>query len=135
MKFNVQRVLTPAYLTSVALIVLGVFFGMVWNPVAAWVFALAGLVLNAVAVSVTAIDDAPRTTGAEGRRRPSLPGRRPRTAGANAGSHDAGSHDAGGPRHGDAPPARPGPAAEPEAETQATPVVPPRGSAAVKPPH
>ena len=65
MKFNVQRVLTPAYLTSVALVVVGVVLGLAWYPVAAWLFVLAGLALNAMAVSVTEINDAPR-------RRPAL---------------------------------------------------------------
>ena len=117
MKFNVQRVLTPAYLTSVALIVVGVVLGLAWYPVAAWVFALSGLALNAMAVSVTAINDSARGTGAGARRRPSLPVRRPRRGG-------AGDRAVPGDRL---------PAVEPEAETQATPVVPSAGSRAVKP--
>ncbi|WP_298587497.1 hypothetical protein [uncultured Kocuria sp.] len=126
MKFNVQRVLTPAYLTSIALVVVGVVLGLAWYPVAAWLFVLAGLALNAMAVSVTEIDDTPRAPGTTGRRRPSLPSRR------------TGADDHGGEHEGQAPPARPErvedrTADEPEAETQATPVVPSAGSSPVKP--
>ncbi|HST73523.1 MULTISPECIES: hypothetical protein [Kocuria] len=117
MKFNVQRVLTPAYLTSVALVVLGVVLGLAWYPVAAWLFVLLGLALNAMAVSVTAINDAPRTSG---RRRPSLPVRTPRPGTAV----DEGS-GAGRPERREV--------VEPEAETAATPVVPSAGSSALKP--
>jgi hypothetical protein len=74
MKFNVQRVLTPAYLTSVALVVVGVLLALEWFTVAAWVFVLLGLGLNAVAVAVTEIHDGPRTGRAAVRRRPSLRG-------------------------------------------------------------
>ncbi|MCD1144359.1 hypothetical protein LQU92_03765 [Kocuria sp. LUK] len=114
MKFNVQRVLTPAYLTSVALVVVGVVLALAYYPVAAWLFVLLGLGLNAVAVSVTAINDAPRAPRAAGSRRPGLPVRRPRA------SDDA-------PALGDrpepeAPLRRP---ADPEAETAENPVVPP----------
>lgn len=124
MKFNVQRVLTPAYLTSVALIVVGVLLGLAWFPVAAWLFALAGLALNAMAVSVTAINDAPRAPRADVRRRPSLPSRRARTEG-HVGEHD-------GERAEEVPPSRPErTAAEPEAETAATPTVPRSGSSAL----
>ena len=128
MKFNVQRVLTPAYLTSIALVVVGVLFGLVWSPVAAWLFALAGLALNAVAVSVTEINDAQRAPGRAPRRRPSLAARDVR-----AGDEDgvlaedrADDPDAVLPPEG----AGRGTPGEPEAETQATPVVPSAGSSA-----
>jgi hypothetical protein len=124
MKFNVQRVLTPAYLTSVALVVVGVVLGLAWYPVAAWLFVLAGLALNAMAVSVTEINDAPR-------RRPSFS------------PHDA---DRGGDRDGELvgdraddvgdvlPPeeAARGALVEPDAETAATPTVPHSGSSPLR---
>lgn len=126
MKFNVQRVLTPAYLTSVALVVVGVLLGLAWFPVAAWLFVLAGLGLNAVAVSVTEIHDAPRAGPAAVRRRPSLPvlpGRRRRP------SHDdveSAAHPVRTERR---------PVAEPEAETAATPTVPHSGSSSLQGPR
>jgi hypothetical protein len=124
MKFNVQRVLTPAYLTSVALVVVGVVLGLAWYPVAAWLFVLAGLALNAMAVSVTEIHDAPR-------RRPSLS------------PHDG---DSGADRDGELvedraddlgdglPPeeAARGTRVEPDAETAATPTVPHSGSSPLR---
>ena len=118
MKFNVQRVLTPAYLTSVALIVVGVVLALAWFPVAAWLFVLSGLVLNAMAVSVTAINDSPRAPGTSARRRPTLRVRRPGRAEDGAGRGGSGDRS---------------PAVEPEAETQATPIVPSAGSSAFKP--
>lgn len=122
MKFNVQRVLTPAYLTSVALIVLGVVLGLAWYPVAAWLFVLAGLALNAMAVSVTEIRDVPRAPRAGGRRRPSLPARAPRSQAEPGPERAAAAGEQGG-------------AVDPEAETDATPVVPPTGSSAVRSPR
>lgn len=122
MKFNVQRVLTPAYLTSVALVVVGVVLGLAWYPVAAWLFVLAGLALNAMAVSVTEINDAPR-------RRPALA------------PHDGDRGGDGelveGPSEdpGDVLPreetARRAPV-EPDAETAATPTVPHSGSSPLR---
>ena len=118
MKFNVQRVLTPAYLTSVALVVVGVVLGLAWYPVAAWLFVLAGLALNAMAVSVTEINDAPR-------RRPALAPR------------DGDGEFVGDPAEdrGDALPpeeaARRAPV-EPDAETAATPTVPHSGSSPLR---
>ncbi|MFI7493424.1 hypothetical protein ACH9D2_01685 [Kocuria sp. M4R2S49] len=131
MKFNVQRVLTPAYLTSIALVVVGVLLGLVWSPVAAWLFALAGLALNAMAVSVTEINDAPRAPGTAPRRRPSL------SAGdVRAGDQDGAlAEDRADEPEAVLPPedAGRGTPGEPEAETQATPVVPATGSSAFKP--
>ncbi|MEX5297293.1 hypothetical protein RCG67_00750 [Kocuria sp. CPCC 205292] len=126
MKFNVQRVLTPAYLTSIALVVVGVVLALAWYPRTAWVFVLAGLALNAMAVSVTEINDAPRAPGATVRRRPSLPSRR------TGAGHHGGEHEDPGPAS-RAEQAEGGAAVEPEAETQATPVVPSAGSSSVKP--
>lgn len=120
MKFNVQRVLTPAYLTSVALIVVGVVLGLAWYPVAAWLFVLCGLALNAMAVSVTAINDTPRASAPVARRRLSLPVRGTRRAADGPAGRE---HDGPGRR----------PAVEPEAETEATPIVPSSGSSALKP--
>lgn len=124
MKFNVQRVLTPAYLTSVALVVVGVVLGLAWYPVAAWLFVLAGLALNAMAVSVTEINDAPR-------RRPA-----PSASEGDGGADRDGelvedrSEDLG-----DALPAeraaRPA-SVEPDAQTAATPTVPRSGSSPLR---
>lgn len=136
MKFNVQRVLTPAYLTSIALVVVGVLFGLVWSPVAAWLFALAGLALNAVAVSVTEINDAHRAPGTAARRRASFSSQGVRTgdedgvpAADRADGPDADDPDAVLPPEGSGR----GTPAEPEAETQATPVVPSAGSSVFDP--
>lgn len=131
MKFNVQRVLTPAYLTSIALIVIGVLLGLAWYPVAAWVFVLLGLALNAMAVSVTEIHDAPRAGG----RRPTLPARvsrtrRPADERGDGPEADPDTDPLGGIS---AEPAREGlrrATVEPEAETAATPTVPHTGSRA-----
>ncbi len=128
MKFNVQRVLTPAYLTSVALVVIGVLLGLAWYPVAAWVFVLLGLALNAMAVSVTEIHDAPRAAGAAGRR-PSLPSRAVRTR-RPAGEPDEDldtDPDAGAPGR-----VQHRSVVEPEAETAATPTVPHTGSSSLR---
>lgn len=122
MKFNVQRVLTPAYLTSVALVVVGVVLGLAWYPVAAWLFVLAGLALNAMAVSVTEINDAPR-------RRPALAPH----GGDRGGDGELVEDRAEEP--GDALPpeeaARRAPV-EPDAETAATPTVPHSGSSPLR---
>ncbi|MEX5305048.1 hypothetical protein RF644_04760 [Kocuria sp. CPCC 205258] len=122
MKFNVQRVLTPAYLTSVALVVVGVVLGLAWYPVAAWLFVLAGLALNAMAVSVTEINDAPR-------RRPALDPRDGDRGGDGELVEDR-DEDLG-----DALPpesaARRAPV-EPDAETAATPTVPHSGSSPLR---
>lgn len=136
MKFNVQRVLTPAYLTSIALVVVGVLLGLAWYPVAAWLVVLAGLVLNAMAVSVTEIHDAPRAPGTSRLRRPALPSRgvRPGPRGAGSTGVRSGAPDevapvapAGKPRRGEP--------VEPEAETAATPTVPHTGSSTLKAPR
>jgi hypothetical protein len=142
MKFNVQRVLTPAYLTSVALVVLGVVFALAWYPVVAWLFVLLGLGLNATAVSVTEIHDSPRAPRTTARRRPSLPVRRPRAGQSAEDGHEGGPEDGAveaGQDLDEERPAQPGPGArparsravEPEAETAATPVVPAAGSSAL----
>lgn len=131
MKFNVQRVLTPAYLTSVALVVVGVVLGLAWYPVAAWLFVLVGLALNAMAVSVTEINDAPRAPGATPRRRPSFPGRGADRGGAQDGeltedrAHDL--DDVLPPEE-----AGRGTPVEPDAETAATPTVPHTGSSPLR---
>ncbi|TDL44510.1 hypothetical protein [Kocuria rosea] len=121
MKFNVQRVLTPAYLTSVALVVVGVVLGLAWYPVAAWLFVLAGLALNAMAVSVTEINDAPR-------RRPALAPHDDR--GGDGELVEDRAEDLGDTL----PPeeaARRAPV-EPDAETAATPTVPHSGSSPLR---
>ena len=126
MKFNVQRVLTPAYLTSVALVVVGVLLALEWFTVTAWVFVLLGLGLNAVAVSVTEIHDGPRTERAAVRRRPSL--RRPRAetpAEARSESRSEAREQARTER------ADRRVAVEPDAETVSNPVVPSSGSSSV----
>ncbi|MFE7629480.1 hypothetical protein [Kocuria sp. NPDC057446] len=124
MKFNVQRVLTPAYLTSVALVVVGVVLGLAWYPVAAWLFVLAGLALNAMAVSVTEINDAPR-------RRAAL-----RAHEGDGGADRAGELVEERPEDlGDGlPPERAARRApvEPDAETAATPTVPRSGSSPLR---
>jgi hypothetical protein len=136
MKFNVQRVLTPAYLTSVALVVLGVVLALAWYPVAAWLFVLLGLGLNAVAVSVTEIHDSPRAPRTTARRRPSLPVRRPRTGHPAEDAHAEGAEDGdqeAGQDLAEERAAHPGRSrsVEPEAETAETPVVPAAGSSAL----
>lgn len=60
MKFNFHRVKTPAYITSIALVVIGLLFELGSMPVAAWIFVILGIVLNVMAVSVTAVNDNPR---------------------------------------------------------------------------
>ncbi|MFF0988771.1 hypothetical protein [Kocuria nitroreducens] len=124
MKFNVQRVLTPAYLTSVALVVVGVVLALAWYPKTAWLFVLAGLALNAVAVSVTEINDTPRRRS----------------------SHAPLDGDRGGDPDGELvrgraddlgdvlPPEGPGRGTlvEPDAETAATPTVPHSGSSPLR---
>lgn len=125
MKFNVQRVLTPAYLTSVALVVVGVVLALAWYPGAAWLFVLAGLALNAMAVSVTEIHDAPR-------RRSSLLSRR---HGDRSGDPDGELVEDRADDLGDVlPPGRParGAVVEPDAETAATPTVPHTGSSPLR---
>lgn len=124
MKFNVQRVLTPAYLTSVALVVVGVVLALAWYPGMAWLFVLAGLALNAMAVSVTEINDAPR-------RRPALsPHRGDR--GGDRGGELVGDRadDLGDVRRPEG--AAHGELAEPDAETAATPTVPRSGSSPLR---
>ena len=133
MKFNVQRVLTPAYLTSVALVVLGVVLALAWYPVAAWLFVLLGLGLNAVAVSVTEIHDSPRAPRTTARRRPSLPVRRPRTGHPAEDDHAEDRDQEAGQDLAEERAAHPGlsRSVEPEAETAETPVVPAAGSSAL----
>lgn len=122
MKFNVQRVLTPAYLTSIALVVVGVVLALAWYPRTAWVFVLAGLALNAMAVSVTEINDAPR-------RRPALDPRDGDRGGDGelVEDRDEDLGDALPPEE----PARRAPV-EPDAETAATPTVPHSGSSPLR---
>lgn len=66
MKFDFQRVKTPAYLTSVALVVIGLLCAVGSLAVLAWILTILGIALNVMAVSITAIDDLParaRRTG------------------------------------------------------------------------
>ena len=66
MKFDFQRVKTPAYLTSVALVVIGLLCAVGSLAVLAWILTILGIALNVMAVSITAIDDFParaRRTG------------------------------------------------------------------------
>ncbi|MDN5631254.1 hypothetical protein RGB72_11035 [Glutamicibacter protophormiae] len=66
MKFNFRRAKTPAYLTSLALIVLGLIFAVASVGVLAWILTILGVALNVMAVSITAIDESPsraRSTG------------------------------------------------------------------------
>ncbi|MBD2762068.1 hypothetical protein IEE92_05790 [Kocuria sp. cx-116] len=60
MKFNFRRVKTPAYITSIALVVIGLLFALGSVPVAAWIFVILGIVLNVMAVSITEVNDTPR---------------------------------------------------------------------------
>lgn len=60
MKFNFQRVTTPAYITSLALVVIGFLFALGTMAVVAWLFVILGIALNVMAVAVTAINDTPR---------------------------------------------------------------------------
>lgn len=60
MNFNFQRVKTPAYITSIALVVIGLLFEMGSVPVLPWIFVILGVVLNVMAVSVTSIDETQR---------------------------------------------------------------------------
>ncbi|MFI7584135.1 hypothetical protein ACH9DO_10115 [Kocuria sp. M1N1S27] len=151
MKFNVQRVLTPAYLTSVALIVIGVLLGLAWYPVAAWLFVLSGLALNAMAVSVTAINDAPRHPGTAGRRGPFRSSRPVREDDLDDDLEDDLDGDPDGDRtrvlddrsEGGLTTAPPAPSGgperrarvEPDTETDATPTVPHSGSSARREPR
>ena len=57
MKFNFQRARTPAYITSVVLVVIGLLFALGSAAAAAWIFVILGVALNVVAVSVTEITD------------------------------------------------------------------------------
>ncbi|WP_367404379.1 hypothetical protein [Kocuria marina] len=57
MKFNFRRVKSPAYLTSVGLLLIGLLFALASVAVAAWIFFLLGIALNVVTVSVTDVSD------------------------------------------------------------------------------
>lgn len=57
MKFNFQRVRTPAYITSVVLVVIGLLFALGSVALAAWLFVILGVALNVMAVSVTEITE------------------------------------------------------------------------------
>lgn len=57
MKFNFRRVKSPAYLTSVGLLLIGLLFALASVAVAAWIFFLLGIALNVVTVSVTNVPD------------------------------------------------------------------------------
>ena len=70
MKFNFHRVKTPAYITSIALVVIGLLFEMGSMPVLAWIFVILGLVLNVLAVSITGIPEAQRSPRGVGRSEP-----------------------------------------------------------------
>lgn len=57
MKFNFQRVRTPAYITSVVLVVIGLLFALGSMAAAAWIFVILGVALNVMAVSVIEITE------------------------------------------------------------------------------
>ena len=57
MKFNFQRVRTPAYVTSVVLVVIGLLFALASVAAAAWIFVILGVALNVMAVSVTELPE------------------------------------------------------------------------------
>ncbi|RKQ35162.1 hypothetical protein [Kocuria tytonis] len=66
MQFNFRRAKTPAYLTSLALVVIGLLLATGSVAVLGWILALLGIALNVMAVSITAIEDSPsraRDTG------------------------------------------------------------------------
>lgn len=61
MQFNFQRVRTPAYITSIVLVVIGLLFALGSVASAAWIFVILGVALNVMAGSVIAIGErAPR---------------------------------------------------------------------------
>lgn len=66
MTFDFHRAKTPAYLTSVALVVLGLLCASGTWVVLGWILAVLGLALNVVAVSITGLNGSPtraRRTG------------------------------------------------------------------------
>lgn len=66
MKFNFRRVKSPAYLTSVGLLLIGLLFALASVAVAAWIFFLLGIALNVVTVSVTDVPDSSSSSRARG---------------------------------------------------------------------
>lgn len=59
MKFNFRRAKTPAYLTSLALIVIGLLLAVASVSVLAWIVMILGIALNVMAVSITQINEGP----------------------------------------------------------------------------
>ncbi|MDO4917910.1 hypothetical protein [Kocuria sp.] len=68
MQFNFRRAKTPAYLTSLALVVLGLLFAVASVSVLAWLLTILGIALNVMAVSITGIDDSPSRARGTGTR-------------------------------------------------------------------
>ena len=68
MKFNFRRAKTPAYLTSLVLIVLGLVFAVASVAALAWLLTILGVALNVMAVSITAINEAPSRARGTGTR-------------------------------------------------------------------
>ncbi|MGX0886853.1 hypothetical protein ACUW97_001264 [Kocuria rhizophila] len=56
MTFDFQRAKTPAYITSLALVVIGLLCASGSVAVLSWILTLLGLALNVVAVSITSLD-------------------------------------------------------------------------------
>ena len=68
MQFNFRRAKTPAYLTSIVLVVLGLLFALGSMSVLAWIVTILGIVLNVMAVSLTQINDSPARAHGTGTR-------------------------------------------------------------------
>ena len=68
MQFNFRRAKTPAYLTSLALVVIGLLFAVGSMPVLAWIVTILGIVLNVMAVSITQINESPARARGTGTR-------------------------------------------------------------------
>lgn len=68
MKFNFRRAKTPAYLTSLVLIVLGLIFAVASVGVLAWILTILGIALNVMAVSITEINESPARARGTGTR-------------------------------------------------------------------
>ena len=68
MQFNFRRAKTPAYLTSLALVVIGLLFAVGSMPVLAWIVTILGIALNVMAVSITQINESPARAHGTGTR-------------------------------------------------------------------
>ncbi|RLY93946.1 hypothetical protein EAE32_01510 [Kocuria tytonicola] len=68
MQFNFRRAKTPAYLTSLALVVIGLLFAVGSMSVLAWIVTILGIVLNVMAVSITQITGSPARARGTGTR-------------------------------------------------------------------